>query len=194
MTGRDNAADRKVGARWEQEFCRLGMRFGKVLTPHQLVAHKGAAVAYGPSGERISTYLLPDITVWSNGGEHHEVKHKNPTRRGRYGLEVYRFKKLLTWARVVAPTPVFYTIHDWQRAGASSGRDEMENRVEDWVTVNVLHLPENGDSRQGNGSSYIGGTFRAGDVSILYWDVGRFSSLAQMWLPPVTAEVNARGA
>ena len=83
----DNAADRKMGALWEKEFCLMAKGYGHVFIPHQH-RKEGAASAYGPSGH----LLVPDVTILSGGGQHHEIKHKNPAKGQLFGLEEYRLE------------------------------------------------------------------------------------------------------
>jgi len=135
---RDNAVDRKLGEHWERQFCLLTAREGKSFTPQQIGRDRAASWARRVDDAWKLT-LLPDVTVWTAPGEHHEIKHKAPTRGGCYGLESYRLDALVAF-RQETKQPVLYTIHDWHHAGAPDGRAEMPNRLADWLTIDVLTL------------------------------------------------------
>src|SRR5262245_28793674 len=139
MPDRDNGRDRRLGTIWEQNFCVMAARCGRSFTPHQWGRNQSAQwyCHWGMNGQ-IHPLLLPDVTIWSAPGEHHEVKHKNPAD-GDYGLEEYRLKGLLAFGEETR-RPVMYTIHDWQRAGAKHSTDPMPNRLSDWLTVDVRDL------------------------------------------------------
>ena len=176
----NNARDRAVGEHWERQFGALGGAFGKTMTAHQIGKDGRSAVAHyrGPDGEW-KKLILPDITVWSASGEHHEIKHKNPTRDGCYGLERYRLNSLVAFANRTGQR-VFYTIHDWQRAGCQSSGDACENRVEDWVTADVAVLSCRW-TKERPGVSYVNGQRREG-VPIVYWKASEFfRPLADLW-------------
>jgi hypothetical protein len=58
----DNAADRRNGEQWERAFCQLAVRFGKVLSPHQIASPDKPAAAYGlGTNGRWKHYILPDV-------------------------------------------------------------------------------------------------------------------------------------
>lgn len=158
-------ADRQLGAYWEQQFCVLAARFGRFFSAHQL-NRTGAACAGGPSAAYL---LLPDITIWSAPGEHHEIKHKAPTPYGSYGLERYRFEALLWFAQITGQR-VYYTIHDHSRTG---GRNANVNRIEDWVTAEVRALA--GQEKVARGPSWVDGKKK--DVCICYWPTELFRPL-----------------
>jgi len=134
----DNAADRALGEHWERQFCLLAAHASKAFTPQQIGREKAASW-----GKRVDDAwkltLLPDVTVWTAPGEHHEINHKAPTRTGCYGLEVYRLDALVAF-REETQQPVLYTIHDWCRTGAVDSREAMPNRLGDWLTIDVLTL------------------------------------------------------
>lgn len=178
---RDNARDREIGAHWEKQFAVLAAARGMMFTPHQLGSPEKAAAAYDrDADDQWRRWLLPDITVWSAPGEHHEIKHKDPTRKGSYGLERYRLDALVTFARETDQS-VLYTIHDWRRAGAGTGAERTRNRLDDWVTADVLALAVAPDIHISyHGSSYINGQMRA-DIPICYWPVATFVPLATWW-------------
>lgn len=177
----DNAADREVGARWERAFCVLAADNGRMFTPHQLPLDGKSASAFTRALDGSwSRYLLPDVTIWSAPGEHHELKHKNQTGDGCYGLEVYRLKSLIRFAEATGQT-VYYTVHDWEIAGASSSRDDVPNIIEHWFAADVTVLA--GRSTKGDwGFSYVGGERRR--VEMRYWTASRyFRPLAEIWTP-----------
>jgi hypothetical protein len=163
----DLEADRGLGAYWENKFCELAAGFHRYFTAHQL-GRSSAACAGGPNGRYL---LLPDITLWSSLGEHHEVKHKAPTRYGSFGLERYRFKALVQFAELTGQ-PVYYTIHDHSRAG---GRDSTLNRLEDWVAAEVSVLK--GQQEERPAPSWVNGQHRC--VPVCYWRKELFTPLAE---------------
>jgi len=140
MSNRDNGRDRSIGRIWERQFCVLAARYGRSFTPHQWNRETAAQwwCHWGMNGQ-IHPLLLPDCTIWTAPGEHHEIKHKNATDSGCYGLEVYRLNALVGF-RTVTRQPVLYTIHDWQDAGARCSSEPMLNKLEHWWTVDVKTL------------------------------------------------------
>jgi hypothetical protein len=175
-------AARALGARWEQRFVAMGLALGRIISPHQLRGMAGeAAVALGPD----SRWLLPDMTLWDAGGEHHEIKHKNPMAPNKwrdfpaYGLERYRLEHLWRFARVVAPTRVYYTIHDWSLAGAESGDDDVPNDIAHWVTADVLDLAVRVDDTL-TVRSWVNGKMEP-HVRTLAWNTTRFHGLKELW-------------
>ncbi len=167
----DLKSDRKLGQFWEREFVKMAAEHGKCFTPHQW--HKdGAAIAYSYL-DGWNQYTLPDVTIWTSPGEHHEIKHKNPTRHRSYGLEAYRFYALLSFSEITKQV-VYYTIHDHEKAG---GKDITENRLCDWVTCEVTNL-QNPDC-EFIGPSWVNGTQQR--VKIYYWKTERFYPLVTIW-------------
>ncbi len=136
FAGRDNTSDRQLGKFWECRFCDLAGRRGKSFTPQQ-IGHAGSATWYTPARNPL---LLPDVTVWTAPGEHHEIKHKNPAARC-YGLECYRLEALVAF-RLETAQPVLYTVHDWELAGAPNSRAPMPNDLAHWRTVDVIVLAD----------------------------------------------------
>lgn len=161
---------RKLGKKWELAFCSLASEFGKSFTPMQIGRKDSIAAFLGTK-----KYTLPDVTVWTAPGEHHEIKHKNPTSWMMYGLEVYRFKALLWFARETKQD-VMYTIHDWDAAG---GRD-APNNIEHWFTANVLHLNENWVETNSDWGSIVNGKWH-NNVPIHFWSVDSWCSLSDYW-------------
>lgn len=131
----DNLGDRQTGAKWERNFGILAAQQGKCFTPHQ-IGRESAAAAYAKTNGKWNHYLLPDVTIWSSPGEHHEIKHKNAHVDGTYGLERYRLDALISFQKETKQT-VLYTIHDWELAGASNSREEMRNEIDDWLTCSI---------------------------------------------------------
>lgn len=184
----DIKGDRAVGEHWERQFCVLAARFGKVLTPHQIGKPSAAASAWHCADDGWQNWTLPDVTVWSAPGEHHEIKHKNPNRHGSYGLEEYRLRRLIQFANTTGQQ-VLYTIHDWQHAGCRSSREPCENRLEDWVFADVADLSRATTAVwRGRGPSYVNNEERI--VPIRYWSAAvHFRPLAALWVPPAAASV-----
>ena len=171
----DLRADRGLGALWERNFCLLASRFGKSFTPHQIGRDGASAAAFARQSKHWNAYTLPDVTVWTAPGEHHEIKHKAPTKYNSFGLERYRFDALV-WFRKETGQAVFYTIHNHFLAG---GRDVAENCIEDWVTCEVGRLA--GQFKEWPGTSYVGG--KPTQVPICYWNVGLWRPLQEIWTP-----------
>ena len=179
MSERNNAAERAIGAVWESHFCRMGTVYGKVLTAHQLRSPNASACAFGAPliAGRPRRWLLPDITIWSAPGEDHEVKHKNQSFDGCYGLEVYRLDALVEWA-VLTGRKVYYTIHDWEIAGASCSSDEIGNSIDHWFTADVLDLR---DRSTKNGRDWTWRNGKRALEDMRYWTPRHFGPLAELW-------------
>lgn len=170
----NNAADRRLGEYWEELFGFMATSYGRTFSRHQF-RRQNAAVVEGLIGK---AYLLPDITVWSAPGEHHEIKHKAPTSFNTFGLERYRLQSLV-WFANETQQPVFYTIHNHALNG---GRDNLNNDIEHWITQNVLVLHQHVD-KESIGPSYVNG--QKEHVSICYWQATRFISLEKLWLSQI---------
>lgn len=178
--------DREVGDYWERQFCRMAIKYGRSITGHQW-DKRHSAIAYCitvDNGRRkCESYVLPDVTVWTNPGEHHEIKHKAPTDNGLFGLEKYRFESLL-WFSIETGANVFYTIHNHSLNG---GRDNLENHEDHWFTANIRTLALV-DRNEAIGPSWVNGEKKS--VMIYYWDAANWVKLIDLWrLLPV-----ARGA
>jgi len=171
------AADRKLGAEWDVRFCTIAADYGKLFTPHQIGRKTSAAAYYRDNGER-RRVILPDITIWSSPGEHHEIKHKVATKTGYYGLEEYRLHSLREFADRTEQR-VYYTIHDWTRAGKWA----VENDPRDWITCELSELYAAIIDRSGPyrnwGSSWVGGVEKR--VPIWFWPVGLWVPLTSVW-------------
>lgn len=194
--GADNTTDRDTGAYWENQFCRMARTSGKSFTPHQFKRPDNSALFYGPSSdiEGKSQWTLPDITIWSAPGEHHEIKHKRPTADGMYGLERYRIDALVRFANVTAQA-VYYTIHDWDMAGAANSQERVENDLSHWLVGDIARLSK-GCTRSGKADTWYAGSLRK-DEPIWYWtaDPTRkfawFRPLAELWTAEVVADKHA---
>lgn len=170
----DLNGDRDMGDFWERQFCFLAAQYGRCFTRHQFKRKAAATAVYPITGGLYKAIVLPDITVWSAPGEHHEIKHKAPTKHGTFGLERYRLDSLLKFADETKQ-PVQYTIHDHSRCG---GRNAQVNRLGDWITADVRALANSIDF-VGNGPSYVNGEQRK--VEICYWDSCKWIPLADFW-------------
>lgn len=168
---------REQGQYWERQFCDMAASYGKAFSPHQL-KHDGAAVAWlkGKDGRWCPPLTLPDVTIWTAPGEHHEIKHKNPTWTGMFGFEDYRLRALLWFARETGQA-VYYTIHNHDLSG---GPDMRRNNVAHWVTINVLELDGTWSRTQENGDTYRNGV-RGKARRIYYWNATLWQPLEGIW-------------
>ena len=166
---------REWGRYWEEQFCKLAAKYGKSFTANQ-IGQTSSARAFFHNGRRFSWHVLPDITLWTAPGEHHEIKHKNPTWRGEFGLEDYRLEALLWFAGETGQS-VYYTIHNHDLAG---GRDVRINDIAHWVTVNVLELDGTWIRSDVGDTYYNGGR---GRKVRLYWDIRLWRPLESLWTP-----------
>lgn len=163
-------------------FCRLAAEHGRVLTAHQIASPRGSASAWGGpiTDGSVSRYLLPDVTVWSAPGEHHEIKHKNQTRDGCYGLELYRLEALVRWANTTGQS-VYNTIHDWEHAGATDKWVDTPNRIEDWLCADVAVISKR-STKGGYEWSWRNGIWSWEEMR--YWSAHiYFRPLAEIWSP-----------
>ena len=172
----NNGKDRELGQSWERNFCALASKFGKCFTPHQIGRGQSAAAWYRDEKQKWNHYTLPDVTIWTAPGEHHEIKHKKPTAWGAFGLEEYRLNALVGFAFETGQL-VMYTIHDHSKSG---GRYSTINRIDDWVTADVLTLANSIHHTQMDGTSWVNGQKR-NSVPIHYWKVGAFIPLGNFW-------------
>lgn len=166
----NNSADRELGYYWEREFCKMAYNFGKCFSAHQW-ERTISALAY----DKINKYVLPDITIWSCPGEHHEIKHKNPTKKNSIGLEKYRFNSLERF-KDITKQHVYYTIHNHDLSG---GRDAKENNILHWITAEIGENITVSNSFQTWGASYVAGQRKV--VEMLYWNVDCFINLVDLW-------------
>ena len=169
---RDIVKDRKIGEHWEKEFCYMANDYGYLFTGLQL-DRKTSAVAYQNS----KRYTLPDIVLWSAPGQFHEIKHKNPTKGGAYGLEVYRLEALLHFAKETNQN-VYYTIHNYDLNG---GKKSLENNIDHWFTANVLLLAKFTSNKPScKWGSWINGRW-VDNVPMWFWDTSLFTPLIDYW-------------
>jgi hypothetical protein len=168
------SGDRKIGQFWERQLCIMAAQLGRVFSPNQL-RRDGAAAAYYLENGKYHTMTLPDVTIWSDPGEHHEIKHKNPTNRTPrcFGLEAYRFDALI-WFWHTTNQRVFYTIHNHDLSG---GRNATENNLAHWLTVDVALLEGTMSSAFGN--SYVNGSKKR--VKVHYWNAAMWKPLGEQW-------------
>lgn len=170
----DLTDDRQLGAFWERQFCRLAFRYGLVMTPNQIGLSGGTAAAwYRNQGTNRNKIILPDVTIWSAPAQHHEVKHKAPTRLGEFGLEAYRFNSLLRFYQITGQE-VYYTIHNHAWSG---GRYSTINKPEHWVTASIPSLQWTVQQER-TGYSWING--EKSETNILYWKVDLFFPLTSV--------------
>jgi hypothetical protein len=166
--------DRALGQKWERLFCALAAKsYDKSFTAHQ-IGREGSATAIK---YRHHPLTLPDITIWTAPGEHHEIKHKSATKSGCYGLEEYRFDALKWFAEETGQF-VMYTIHDHERLG----RDAIENVIEDWYTVEVLELwraTVDGRAQKSAWNSWVNGNSKL--CSGWYWHKSIWVPLSRWW-------------
>lgn len=183
---RDNAADRGIGQYWEFQFCMMARTYDKVFTPHQFGRRDQSALYYGGAADLDgkTRWTLPDITIWSAPGEHHEIKHKNRDRSGCYGLERYRLDALLRFANATGQR-VYYTVHDWEIAGATNSREKAPSDIAHWFAADVYDLAQ-GFTRTSMDWTYYNGGQR--QMEICYWSfdpeatrIRRFKPLAEIW-------------
>ncbi|MDR1741930.1 MAG: hypothetical protein LBR38_08860 [Synergistaceae bacterium] len=165
-------AARALGAYWEEAFARLAIEAGFSLTLHQS-GRRGAARLLVPAEGGYRGMPLPDVTIWTSPVSHHEIKHKNPTDGGNYGLEVYRFNALTRLYKETGER-VMYTIHDWTRLG----RDNRQCEIEDWVTASVRYLATC-IKKTKDGYSYVDGQWEI--VPIHLWPKDVFRPLTGFW-------------
>ena len=142
------------------------------------IGREMSAQAFSRDGEEWNRFTLPDVAVWTNPGEHHEIKHKNPTRNGMFGLEVYRFKALLWFANETKQT-VLYTIHNWELAG---GKLIESLDINEWMTVDVLELDKRWSYTNSKHPSWINGR-RVENVPQHFWSQDLWTPLMDYWMP-----------
>jgi len=172
----DLKGDRGLGEYWERQFCLLAFQEGYSFTPLQIGKNEAAVAWQRDEHENTkwNPFLLPDVVIWTSPGEHHEVKHKNPTRFGTFGLEVYRFESLLRFAEETKQD-VMYTIHNHDLSG---GRDGKVNYIIHWVTANVLDLDGTWKGEYW-GPSWVNGKEKR--VPIYYWNTDLWIPLGRYW-------------
>lgn len=170
----DIQSDRKLGTYWEKAFCDLAAWYGFIFTPMQIGLSKSAQ-AWGKAQSKWRNYTLPDITIWTAPGQHHEIKHKSPTRYGSYGLESYRFKHLLEFAETTQQD-VLYTIHNHALNG---GQYSKLNDIHHWFTANVLDLDGKWTVSGTHSNSYYANGVTT--PRIYYWSTELWVPLQEYW-------------
>jgi len=170
----DNAADRATGALWERKFQLMMVNQGFLVTMHQL-RKSGSAIAVTRVSGNVKAFTLPDASVWDAPGFDAEIKHKDPTSQNTFGLEEYRLKSLVAFARRSGRC-VQYVVHDYSRCPGGTRADRKsypESQIEHWITADVLDLYSNRtDPRWG--TSYVNGQPKR--VPIHYWPTS-------LWVP-----------
>jgi hypothetical protein len=169
----DLSSDRGLGEYWERQFCKMAARCGFWFTPMQIGRNKSAQ-AYSRNGQWASL-TLPDITVWTFPGQHHEIKHKNPTKHGSFGLERYRLNALLEFSEETHQD-VMYTIHNHDLSG---GRMAKRNDIAHWITVNVKEL-DGTWTFEGRFPSWVNGSKKK--VLQYFWPITYWRPLKSYWL------------
>lgn len=164
-------ADRKLGDLWEANFCRLLVP-GTHVMRHQKDRNGSAVYGEVHLDGSVSWKPSPDITVWHGFGveSHHEIKHKNATKGGFFGLEEYRVASLLNFKRN-AGQAVYYTIHDHDCSG---GRTGEHNDIKHWVAQTIESLAKDYDKK------YPCDTWRNGrkvKEMVFFWHRSRFDQL-----------------
>jgi hypothetical protein len=178
------AADRAIGDYWERQFCKLAAGTGRSFTPHQIGRDQSAQAAYRHAG-KYHTATLPDITLWTSPGEHHEIKHKDKAGGGTFGLEHYRIDALKWFAEETGQS-VYYTIHcyDFVNLPTRLERKECkENNPAHWLTASILDLVErshNVSSRGRGAESWVNGK-RTENIATWYWSSDLFAPLTTLW-------------
>ncbi len=171
--GNNLKQDRALGEQWERNFCRWAFVYKKSFTPMQ-IGRTESAIAWETRDHKYNPYTLPDITVWTSPGEHHEIKHKNPTRHNSFGLEAYRFEALL-WFSCETQQRVMYTIHNHDLSG---GRNSLVDKLNHWATIDVKDL-NNKWIMVRPGPSYMNGKKKI--VPIYYWSIDLWMPLKEFW-------------
>lgn len=179
----DLKADRRLGKYWERQFCLMAADYSKMFTAHQIDRTTSAcAFTRKPGTKQFNSYTLPDVTIWTAPGEHHEIKHKDPAKGGRrnrcFGLEVYRFEALCAFMDELSYNQgVYYTIH---RHDLNGGRESRQNMMEHWFTVPMSHLRKQlAYAHKEMGLSWVSGVKTR--VPILYWNIGCWVPLRELW-------------
>jgi len=160
--------------------------YGFALTALQ-IGRTESATWHTKTGKAWSTHVLPDITVWTCPGQHHEIKHKNPNRYGSFGLEVYRFDALMAFAQVTEQD-VLYTVHNHDLSG---GREARGNALAHWLTIEIRALDRKWAFVSKSGTSYINGRTVPG-VPQYYWPAEMWQPLEQYWTTLAQPMFNGR--
>lgn len=168
----NNEADRVVGDYWERRFMVIAAKgYGVAVSPHQIGRDKSAVFINHVNGSW-NSWTLPDVVLWTAGTSHHEIKHKNPTPDGCFGLEEYRFDALVRFQKETQHD-VMYTIHNHDMN--PEGRNGKTNRIDHWMTAPITALI-NTATKQRMGPTYYGGGRAI--KNILYWDIALWEPLS----------------
>ncbi len=125
---------RRLGDYWEGQFEALALARG--LATHNAQRARHEAAMFQASGAK-TPWLMADVAILSVPHEYHEIKHKNATDKGMYGLEAYRLGSLLQLRDECGQGVVYYTIHDHDLAG---GPQNKANDIAHWRTLLVGNL------------------------------------------------------
>lgn len=177
----DLVGDRATGNYWERQFCKMAATFSKSFTAQQ-IGRTNSACAYYRDKSRYLHKTLPDVTIWTRPGEHHEIKHKDPTVSGEFGLEYYRINALYWFARETGQD-VFYTIHNYGFVLADTRQErkaETENDISHWLTASIMDLVYREHRIDKNGVSWVNGQ-RTEGIEIWYWNSNLFFPLQDLW-------------
>ena len=178
------SADRKIGDYWERQFCKLAASQGRSFTPHQIGRPTSAQAAFSDGG-KYHTATLPDITLWTRPGEHHEIKHKDQTKDGKFGLERYRVDALRWFAEETGQS-VYYTIHCYDFVQLPTRKERKhcrENNASHWITASIMDLLMLEYETIASGPravSWVAGE-RKENVEICYWPSSGFFLLTDVW-------------
>lgn len=139
----NNSADRAIGSFWEKKFAIMMVEHGFLVSMHQY-RKEGSAIATCRLNGAIKTFTLPDTSVWDAPGFDCEIKHKDPTNSGCFGLEEYRLEALVDFAGR-SGREVHYTIHNYALCPGETRlerKNYAQNHISHWVTVHVMKLWE----------------------------------------------------
>ena len=167
--------DRALGELWESNFCQL-LPEGCVCDLHQKDRTSSAVLRVVELESIDRGITSPDVTVYwgSSVVSHHEIKHKNPTQYGCFGLEEYRVKSLLEFMQL-SGQDVYYTIHDH---ALSDGRYGKVNDIRHWFTRSLSVLLKDVQGKCCS-PSYRNG--KKTDELIYYWDRSQFAALEDVF-------------
>jgi hypothetical protein len=181
LRGKDISADRRMGEYWERQFCKMAALRGRAFTPHQIGREQAARAAYLYGG-KYHVAMLPDVTLWTRPGEHHEIKHKDPTKADEFGLERYRIDALLWFAEETGQS-VHYTIHNYGLVDLEARiaqKNYLTNNPTHWVTAAICDLVSAEHRVNPKDRSIVNGRMRDG-IEIWYWRTSLFVPLTSLW-------------
>lgn len=166
---RGNGVDRQLGDSWELKFIAIAELFGWKC--------KHTARLIGPTFEHNGRrFIAPDVTIQKGSRRYAcEVKHKNPTQSGRYGLEVYRADGLADFEQhyrdKTGRVTSIYVIHDWTDNGTG---ESSANDIHHWK-VQFISVLQNHIFGPYDGPTYYNGQLV--EKPINYYSVGMFDPL-----------------